>query len=301
MPDPLCYLAASGTALAVAAMLALAAGWSRRGAEPARVQAAGVVGIAAGLAAGYGVLQLHIRWPPLNGLDRFLTVVLPLTLIIELTASIQGIPRWLVWAVRAVLTTVLGRILLHDSVYLHGGWTFGQAAAVFVTCAALTVAVWTMLVWLAARSEPRSSIPLALALTIVAAGATILLSGYLAGGAACLPLGTALIGSVTATRLLTRESGIDAAIGVGVVGLSSLLLIGHFFGRVSTGSALALLLAPLLCWATELPVLRRQPSWVIASLRLLLVGVPLIVVLVLAKQAFDRDTLPLLTQVLTIR
>jgi hypothetical protein len=72
-----------------------------------------------------------------------------------------------------------------------------------------------------------------------------------------------------------------------------LLFIGRFFGQLSTGRALAILLAPLLCWITELPRLRRQNPWFVGSLRLVLVMIPLAVVLFLAKRDFDRDMAPL--------
>jgi hypothetical protein len=75
------------------------------------------------------------------------------------------------------------------------------------------------------------------------------------------------------------------------------LLIGHFFGRLSAAAAVALLLAPLLCWVTELPLLRQRRSSIVAALRLALVATPLIVVLVLAKRDFDRNTRPLLVPV----
>jgi len=86
-----------------------------------------------------------------------------------------------------------------------------------------------------------------------------------------------------------------AIVGIGVLGLFGLLFIGRFFGRLSTASALAMLLAPLLCWATEAPFLRERKPWLVGSLRLALVAIPLAVVLVAAKREFDRDMAPLLT------
>jgi hypothetical protein len=79
-----------------------------------------------------------------------------------------------------------------------------------------------------------------------------------------------------------------------VVGLFGLLFIGLYFGRLSTAAALAMLLAPLLCWATEIPILRNRSPRIVGSLRLVLVAIPLLVVLSLAKRDFDRNMAPLL-------
>ena len=83
-------------------------------------------------------------------------------------------------------------------------------------------------------------------------------------------------------------------VGVGVVGLFGLLFLGRFFGRLSTGCALAMLLSPLMCWVAEIPRLRPRQPWLLGSLRLVLVAIPLLVVLAAAKRDFDRDMAPLL-------
>ena len=41
-----------------------------------------------------------------------------------------------------------------------------------------------------------------------------------------------------------------------VIGIFSVVLLGRFFGTLSTGLAACLLLAPLLAWTVELPRLR---------------------------------------------
>jgi len=297
MPDPLLYVAAQGSAAVASAVLVLLIGWLWKRVSTVRFQAAAVVGIAAGLGAGYYVLRLHIAWPPLNGLDRFLTIVLPASLCIELAATISRVPRSLAWLMRFTLVATMGRILLHDSVYVSGArpqWLPMQAALVLFTCSALVAVVWGLLVWLSERSPASASIPLALALTIQTTSISIMLAGYLQGGAAALPFSAATVGTVASLCLLTSHPNVHAPIGVCVVGLSSLLLIGRFFGGLSTEVALILLFAPLLCWATELPQLRCRPGWVVGLLRLLLVAIPLAGLLLQVKRKFDRDTVPLL-------
>ncbi|HQU45852.1 MAG TPA: hypothetical protein PK867_23760, partial [Pirellulales bacterium] len=76
------------------------------------------------------------------------------------------------------------------------------------------------------------------------------------------------------------------------------LFVGDFFGRLSAGPALVMFLAPLLCWVTELPPLRRGKPWQTVAIRLLLVALPLIAVLLVAKHDFDRDMAPLLGNLL---
>jgi hypothetical protein len=78
------------------------------------------------------------------------------------------------------------------------------------------------------------------------------------------------------------------------VQLFGLLWIGRYFGNLTTGPALAIMLAPLLCLVTEIPFLRRHKPWSVGTVRMVLVAVPLVVVLWLAKQKFDREMAPLL-------
>ncbi|MFO0918476.1 MAG: hypothetical protein U0872_09200 [Planctomycetaceae bacterium] len=91
MPDPLLYLKAMGIAFFASALVLIAGGWRR----PAVRNAAGVVGVGAGLAIGYYVLKLWHPWPPTNALARLIWLVLPAAWGIELLAAIPHVPRWL--------------------------------------------------------------------------------------------------------------------------------------------------------------------------------------------------------------
>jgi hypothetical protein len=261
MPDPLLYLAAIAAAALAAALLVAAILWMSRAnpgknATSTRANVATVVGMAGGLIAGYWVLDLYLSWPPVNALDRLLTIVLPLAVGSELVAAFEKVPRWLAWTLRMVLVAVMGRILLHGSVYLtsaHSTWAIGVQLA---TCAALTAGLWGCAAAWADRGPRRIPLATALALTMIFAGGLILFSGYVSGGAATLPLSAALVATVVTSSLLTRGANVQAPIGIGVVGLSGLLFIGHYFGGLSSGVAAALLLAPLLGWMPEM--LRRN-------------------------------------------
>jgi hypothetical protein len=305
MPEPLLYLKAIGATTIVSAAFVLAMAGVRRPATATRLNSACVLGMSFGLVLGYWVLSLRLAWPPKNGLDRFLTIVVPAALAIELIAGFDQVPRWSVWLLRVGLAAATPRVLLHGSVYLHGSgndWNTSQAIAALALSGALLAGVWGLLSWLSQRS-PGISIPFALSLATQCAGLTVMMAGYIKGGEAAFPLTATLVATTLAAKLISKRTGVPAhlsataTIGIGVVGLFGLLYIGRFFGRLSTGCALTILLAPLLCWLTETPHLRSRKPWIVGSLRLMLVAIPLVVVLAMAKREFDRKMAPLLGRV----
>jgi hypothetical protein len=304
MPVPLLYLKAMATSAIVSAIVVLAMASWRRPTDKNCLNSACVVSIALGLVSGYYLLGARLAWPPVNGLDRFLTVVVPAALAIELLAGFQRVPPWLAWFLRFILAVAIPRILLHNSVYLSsidGLWTAWQAGTVLVLASGLLVLVWSLLSWLSRRS-PGSSLPFALSLAILSAGASIMMSGYIKGGAATFPLASTIIAATVSVRLIANRSTpaifVDSAVilGIGVVGLFGLLFIGRFFGELSDGCALTVLMSPLLCWVTELPLLRDRKPWLVGTIRLLAVATPLLMVLTDAKLDFDREMAPLLMQ-----
>ena len=120
------------------------------------------------------------------------------------------------------------------------GGTPWQAGTALAVCAALLVALWGLLSWLAERS-PGVSIPFALHLATQSAGLTVMMAGYIKGGAAAIPLVATLMTATIGARLITNRFGspakfdAPAILGIGVVGLFGLLFVGRFFGRLSTG------------------------------------------------------------------
>lgn len=302
MPEPLLFLKAMGAAAIVSAMFVLSMARVRPRATPTWLNAACLLGIGLGLVVGCRVSSLRAAWPPVNGLDRFLTIVIPAVLSIELIAGFQRVPRWVAWFLRIGLATTISTILLYGSVYLKGSdtdWSLWQIGMSQGLCGALLAGEWALLSRLSHRS-PGVSIPFALALSIQCAGLTVMMAGYIKGGAAAFPLAatitaTTITAALIARRPRTRTNAFPSAIlGIGVVSLFGLLFIGRLFGRLSTDGALVILLAPLLCWITEAPLLRHRKPWLVGSLRLILVAIPLVVMLVVAKRQFDRDMAPLL-------
>lgn len=296
MPDPIRCLLAVLAAAGVSAFGVLALGWPKRPVSGSRLNAACLVGIGLGLISGYAVLRFEPIWPPASSLDRLLTIVLPAVFVVEAVAAIPRLPRWIATLVRAGLALAAGRILLHGSIYLNAATngTLGQSLLILGLAGALLVVVWGLLVWLDRRT-PGVSVPLALVMSLVCGGMAVILAGYISGGEASLPPAAAVGSAALVSGTFGRDQPAHAMIGVGVVTLFALLFVGRFFGAVPTWQAVAVFLAPLLCWTGELPPLRQQTRWSSATMRLALVALPLVVVLVLAKHHFDRKMAPLIS------
>lgn len=297
MPDPLLYLKSMSLAAIISAIVVLMMTAVRRPAGTTRINAACVLALAGGIAIGQFVLTTRVLWPPLNGLDRFLTIVIPAVLGIELFTSFACTAPWVAWILRFTLAAAIPRILLHGSVYLNdqNGWSGWQGVAILVAGGLTLMILWGLLYWLPRRSDTDVSIALSLALATHCAGVSIMMAGYLKGGAAAFPLAAALL--ATSLARLASKHGTPALIGVGVVNLFGVVFIGCFFGRLPIAYAISLLLAPLLCWVTELPGMRTRAPRIVATIRLILVAVPMTVVLILVKRDFDRTMRPLLNSV----
>jgi hypothetical protein len=125
--------------------------------------------------------------------------------------------------------------------------------------------------------------------TTAGAAVIVMLSGYATGGQIGLPLAAAITGAIVAAFILTRASQGVHPLGIPVAGLFSLLVVGHFFGEVSSVHAVLLFCIPLLSWLPELPQLRRLPAWVRGLARVVLVGAAVTVILVRAQTKFNRD------------
>jgi hypothetical protein len=69
-----------------------------------------------------------------------------------------------------------------------------------------------------------------------------------------------------------------------VVAVFSILIDGRYFGGLSTTMAAILFFAPLVCWLPELPPRLRDVG------RIATIGVPVLIVVLLAKQLFDKES-----------
>jgi hypothetical protein len=250
-----------------------------------------ILGLGAGIYAGCAVLGMTPRWPIPEDRDRFLVVLLPLTLAVEFMAVNR--PRWLAPSLRLTLAASAAPILLYNSVYLvdlagpHSAeWPPLLAAVILFGLAAVLAALWALLSLLQSRAADRPA-STALAMTTLAAAVTVMLSGYYQGGLMGMPLAGAGIGATLASFLPARPNTCYPP-GVGVISLFTLLLIGRFFGALPTDLALCLLFAPLLAWIPEAPGLRRLRPSLRGAMRLVLVAVPLVVVVAKALARFNE-------------
>lgn len=323
MPDPKAYLTALAAAALFSAGFVLAVRLLLRKSDCPSSSVIFLAAVGVGSVMGFNLLQFSSTWPPANALNRFLTIVLPATVIVELLAGVVGVfgsapqktghrqnawlPRPLVLVLRLALCASVGPILLYGSVYLSGvssenpeAWTLRQSISMHCGGMLALIATWSALSCLSQRSAP-GSITLSLALAILCAGITTMMAGYIKGGAAAIPLAAALIGTTLATPLpgrgipLSGNNALQGPLGIGVIALFSLLCIGRFFGQLTSLSAIIIFLSPLLCWISEIPRLRQTALWKATTIRLIAVTIPLASVLFVAKQDFDHKMGPLLT------
>jgi hypothetical protein len=261
MPDPILFAQAMGLAfVAAAVLLGICSLLGRRGVNHATWTRVGwVLGVGAGFYGGCWLLEVRPRWPPLEDQDRLLVFVMPAVLAVELLAAFPKVPRWLAWTLRLIVAGSGARVLLHGSSYLVGpagpgtmAWTPARAYQMLGGLALAAATVWILLVLLARRSTG-VSVVFCLAAAIGGSAVTIMLSGYATGGQAGLPLAAALLGASAVALVLRSPEPQTAPIGVAVVGLFSLLVIGHFFGELTSIHAILLFAALLLAWLPELP------------------------------------------------
>jgi hypothetical protein len=296
MPDPITIVMAMAVAAASAAVLLLVCGWPWRSEHFSHVDAGWVLGLGVGFFVGAWVLGNRPHWPLREDQDRLLGLVLPAVVIVELLAAFPRVPRWLTWPLRAAVVLGVAPVLVYGSTYLSdqngpgtAEWSTVQAALILGGLAAFLATVCSLLALLSSRA-PGASPAVCLAITSAAAAVTVMLSGYATGGQDGLPLGAALAGAALTVSVLKWSSRGRLPLGVAVVGLYSLLVIGRFFGELSSAHAILLFAGPLLAWLPELPVLRRLPRWARNLARVLLVALLVSAILIAVGRKFLEDS-----------
>lgn len=223
-----------------------------------------VMALGGGLWAGYYALEFAWTWLPANALNRFLTIILPVSLIVELLAAIaaainnslrkshderkttfgarychyagllsQSASRILMIA-RFLLFAFAGRILLHESVYLNeasdDGWSTEKQSAILLVAVIVLLSAWFALTQLSRRAPP-INIVFSLSLAICSAGCSTMMAGYIKGGTAALPLAAALLGAALASPLLMNSGqagGTQSGSSLVLSGTIGVGLIGLF-------------------------------------------------------------------------
>jgi hypothetical protein len=294
MPDYDLWATATLVSFVVADAIVLYIAYLRPTPNHFRQRIGWILGPVIGFYAGCALLDLAPSWPVRADRDRFLIVLLPLTLLVEVVAAFSPEPRWWHWLPRLSLAGVAAPILLHHSVYVadlsgpdSAEWPPAQRALILVGLAALLASVWLLLSWLQARTA-QQAVSLSLTLSCLAAGLTVMLSGSLTSGLVALPMAGALAGATLASFFVPAAPGTNRCLGIGLVGLFSVLVSGRFFAALPTSSAIYLLLAPLLAWLPECPGVRKLHPGIRAVLAVSLVMIPLVIVVLNAKKKFDE-------------
>lgn len=322
MPDPLQYTLALLTAFSVSFLAIAGARRFPRWRACRTANVIEVIAVVAGLVAGYRVLQFEWVWPPSNAINRFLTVILSAAVIVELISGLAPVSTYsearrlkdagflsiLAMLLRVGLFASIGRVLLHNSVYLEvssgvdATWPGSQLFVLLTASTVLLTVMWLLLSSLAKRDGP-GSVTASLSLSIMTAGLAIILSGYIKGGVAGFPIAASLMGVVMTNSIVWPEDYVSnsrsfqSVIGFAITALFSLLWIGFFFGRLPAVDAVTIFLAPSLCWVSEFSVFRRIKRRHKMVLRLFAVAIPLAIQLLIAKRAFDQKLGPLLAGV----
>jgi hypothetical protein len=294
MLDPILLVEAMAAAALIAAAVTFFCGWLRQSAGSVWTLAdlgdlGAPLGVAAGFYVGCWLLQVKFRLSFREDQDRLLLIVFPAIVLVEVAAAFLG-KRWrFAWLLRLLAVAGAARALLHDSTFIADHESAAREWGPVLTwkilgglAIALAVA-WSALSALA-QKRSRQSVPLALALACAGSAVTVMLSGYASGGMLGLPLAAALTGYVVAASLMPNSPNPDGAVGLGIVGLFSILVIGRFFGELTTANAMLLFAAPLLCWLPELP--RRFQGLA----RLGIAAVPIVAVVVMVLLKFEEDS-----------
>lgn len=251
MPNPVVLLQAVVVASAIAALVLIASGRLDRRAALG-VRAFGwPLGVGCGAIAGMWMLGVRPSGRFTGDQERLAFIVLPLVTLVETLMSAVRPTRW--WAVllRALVASSVCPVLLHGSVYLAGTPSAGQHGWKPINTALMLsgvgAAITAALLALTDRG-PRPTGPAelcCLALATAAAGLTTMLSGYLTGGQLALPLAAVML---VASGMSFGSPVSPAVSSVGFVGLASILIIGHFFGSLTSSHAILLSAAPFICW-----------------------------------------------------
>jgi hypothetical protein len=294
MPDPVLMLQAMLIAAVVAMATTGLVGWlvKAKGIGAGWSTFAAVLGLGLGFGLGCFWLDIKIHWPPREDQDRLLEIVVPAVIVVEMLAAWPKGPSWMIGGLRLAVVCLTARVLLNGTVYLEDlagprsrEWSPGRAWLILGGMAVALAVSWWSMVRITKRA-PSASPVLALAGVIAAAALTIMLSGYATGGLVGLPLASGLAGVAVVMVILPETARPKPPVGVGVVGLFSLVVVGRFFGQLTTGHAVLLLAAPMLAWVPELPYLVQMPGWGRALARLGAVAALALGVLFFAQREF---------------
>jgi hypothetical protein len=282
-------LRAAGVAAGGALVVLLVCGLPWRKPSAGRAAVGWALGVALGFYAGCHALGVRPRWPPREDQDRFLTLLFPAAVAVEMLAAWPRVHRWIGWSMRFAVAALAVPILLHGSVYLNDPpgpqsvrWSPAQAFLAITAMAWSLAGCWILCARLASRVPGRSP-AFCLALACLAAGLVVILTGSRSGGQLGIVLAGAIAGAGLASLVLPGALP-ASALGLGFVGLFAVLVGGRFFSELPTSTAVVVFFSPLLMWVPEVFYARRLPPWLRGLARVVVVAVPLAVVVYQAWQ-----------------
>ncbi|MEY3459940.1 MAG: hypothetical protein RL215_3097 [Planctomycetota bacterium] len=216
-----------------------------------------------GVVAGLAVQRSFPSIPPSSGLDRFLTLIFPALLAAEFLAACGGVRGRYLNVLRILLCLAVPVVILFDSTHLHSppDWFLlpgltGGGGLRLLGCS-LLIALFDRLVQRRLVDTP-GLLALACLLSLQSAGIAVMLGGWIRGGSAALPLAGASAGVCLAGGLFRQQSLTGAAARMAVWSLLNMLLLGHFFGRLSLADTAWLMSAVLLPPWVPLPLALRR-------------------------------------------
>ncbi len=297
MPDPTIILLAQAAAAGFAVLVLLVLGWPWRSPDAKRATFAWALATGGAFLVGCWALGAWPKWPPTEDQGRLVYLLAPAAIFVEAMGAL-GVIRLLTWLLRIALAMAIAPTLLYGSIYLTDAagsgtriWSPLEATAILVALGGAVAGQWFSLAALQQRTSGRS-LPMALAVLCAGASVTIMLSGYASGGQLGLPLAAALGVVAISSLLLAGVPTPSGGLGVALVILASLLIVGRFFGSLTTSHAAILIAAPLLCWLPELPPVSSIRPWIRGFLRVAIVVVPIALVLWQAQQTFVENSRP---------
>ena len=155
MPDPIRIFEAQAVTALLAAAIVLLGAWVKRWNREVPASIPTLAGIAVGLLAGCWLLGLVPHWPPREDQDRFLLIVLPAVIAVEMLAAlasgwVKGV--WLLRQVVAVGADACPPLPLHlfESVVRHrqSRMGHGEAGLILAALAACLAGTWGSLLLL---------------------------------------------------------------------------------------------------------------------------------------------------------
>lgn len=220
-------------------------------------------------------------WPPLDVTDRipFLAIA---ALVLALVEVSRPVGTWMAWGNRIVLTGLTLVAILGPA--FGATWQTPTILLGGALLAAGMVLSWASLDALAARLSGAAQF---LPLLVITTGASValVLSGNMVLGRLCGVLTAALAGCwVVAWRVpsLSLERGATPTIAVV---LASLLLVGRFYGELTTPCALLLASAPAFLWLARFGRVQRCGPWLRTFVATSAVLVPVAIAVGLAVAA----------------